>query len=81
MICMLLLADVFESFRNIYLEIYEVDCAKCFSALGLTWQTVLTKAKVTLDLLTDIDMLLMVGKSVRGGIFHSIYQYAKANNS
>ena len=81
MICMLLLADVFESFRNIYLEIYELDSAKCFSALGLTWQTALTKAKVTLDLLTDIDMLLMVEKSVRGGIFHSIYQYAKANNS
>ena len=25
-------------------------------------------------------MLLMVEKSVRGGICHSIYQYAKANN-
>ena len=31
------------------------------------------------DLLTDIDMLLMVGKGIRGGICHSIYQYAKAN--
>ena len=25
-------------------------------------------------------MLLMVGKGIRGGICHSIYQYAKANN-
>ena len=31
------------------------------------------------DLLTDIDMLLMVGKGIRGGVCHSIYQYAKAN--
>ena len=38
------------------------------------------KAKVKLDLLTDIDMLLMVEKSIRGGICHSIYRYAKANN-
>ena len=39
------------------------------------------KEKVKLDLLTDIDMLLMVEKSIRGGICHSIYYwYAKANN-
>ena len=25
-------------------------------------------------------MLLVVGKGIRGGICHSIYQYAKANN-
>ena len=38
------------------------------------------KTKVKLDLLTDIDMLLMVEKGIRGVICHSIYQYAKANN-
>ena len=37
-----------------------------------------TKAK--LDILTDIDMLLMVQKGIRGRIFHSVYRYAKANN-
>ena len=31
----LLLADVFETFRNTCLEIYEVDLAKFLSALGL----------------------------------------------
>ena len=35
---------------------------------------------MSLDLLTDIDLLLMVEKGIRGRICHSIYQYAKANN-
>ena len=51
-----------------------------FSAPGLAWQAVLKKTKVKLNLLTDIDMLLMKEKNIRGGICHSIYQYAKANN-
>ena len=38
------------------------------------------KIKVKLVLLTDVDMLLMVEKSIRGEICHSIYQLAKANN-
>ena len=76
----LLLADVFENFRNMCLEIYELDPAKCLSAPGLAWQTTLKKTKVKLDLLTDIDMLLMVEKGIRGGTCHSIYRYAKANN-
>ena len=33
-----------------------------------------------LDLLTDINMLLMVGKGIREGICYSIYRYAKADN-
>ena len=35
---------------------------------------------VKLELLTDIDKLLMVEKSIRGGICHTIHRYAKANN-
>ena len=52
----LLLADVFENFRNMYLKIYERDPAKFLSAAGLAWQAALKKTKVKLDLLTDIDM-------------------------
>ena len=36
--------------------------------------------KVQLDLLTDVDMLLMVEKGIRGGICHAIHSYVKANN-
>ena len=55
-----MLADVFENFRNTCLKIYELDPAKFLSAPGLAWQAALKKTKVKLDLLTDIDMLLMV---------------------
>ena len=48
--------------------------------MSLFLQTALKKNKVKLDLLTNIDMLLMVGKGIRGGICDPIYQYVKANN-
>ena len=54
----LLLAYVFETFRNMCLEIYELDHPKCLLAPGLVQQQVLKKAKVELDLLTGIDLLL-----------------------
>ena len=76
----LFLADVFENFGNMCPKIYELVSAKFISAPGLAWQAVLEKTKVKLDLLTDIDMLLMVEKGIRGGICHSIYRYAKTNN-
>ena len=58
----LLLADVFENFRNMCLEIYELDSARFLTVPGLAWEAALKKTKVKLDLLTDIDMLLMVEK-------------------
>ena len=38
------------------------------------------KTKVKLELLTDIDMLLMLEKGTRGGICQAIHRCAKANN-
>ena len=75
----LLLVDVFENFRNICLKVYELDPAKFFSAPWLAWQAALKKTKVKQDILTDIDMLLMVAKGKGGGICHSVYRYAKVN--
>ena len=51
-----------------------------FFAPGLGWQAALKKTKIKLDLLTDIDMLLMIEKCIRGEICHAIHQYTKANN-
>ena len=76
----ILLADVFESFRNKCIEIYELDSAHFLSAPGLAWKVCLKKTEIELKLLTDIDMLLMVEKGIRGGMCHVIPRYAKANN-
>ena len=76
----LLLADVFENFKHMFLEICEVDPAHFLSAPGLAWQAALKKTEVKLDLLTDIDMLLMAEKGITREICNSIYQYTKGNN-
>ena len=75
-----LLSDVFENFRKKCIEIYKLDPAHFLSAPGLAWQACLKKTKVELELLTDIDMLLMVEKGTRGIICQAIHRYAKANN-
>ena len=61
----LLLADVSENFRNECIEIYELDLAHFLSAPGLAWKAYLKKTGVKLELLTDIDILLMVQKGIR----------------
>ena len=61
----LLLANVFESFRDKYIETYELDPALFLSAPGLAWQACLEKTKVELELLTDNDMLIMLEECVR----------------
>ena len=75
-----LLADVFENFRNKCIEIYKLDPAHFLSSPGLARQAWLKKAKIKLELLTDIYMLLMVEKGTRGGICQAIHRCAKANN-
>ena len=54
------------------LKIYHLDLAKFFSAPGLTWQAALKKIEVRLELLTDVDVLLMVERGIRGKICHGI---------
>ena len=69
----LLLADVLENFRKMYLKNYYLYPVKFFSALGLGWQAALKETEVKLELLTDIDKLLMVEKGIKKGICYAIY--------
>ena len=76
----LLLADVFENFRNNNLKIYGLDPAHYFTAPGLSWDACLKITGVELELLTDPDMLLMWEKCIRGGISMISNRYGEANN-
>ena len=76
----LLLADVFETFSDTCLEHYELDPSHFYTSPGLAWQACLKKTGVNLELLTDLDMLLMFEKGIRGGITQAVHRYAKANN-
>ena len=76
----LLLADVFNNFRDMCIKEYELDPAHFLSLPGLARQACLKKTNIELELLNDYDMLLMVEEGIRGGICHSIHRYAKANN-
>ena len=61
----LLLVDVFENFRTMCLKIWELHPLKFISALQWAWQAALKKTKVKLDLLTHIDVLLIVRKGIK----------------
>ena len=75
-----MLADVFVNFRNMCIEVYQLDLAHFLSAPGLAWQACLRKAAVKLELLTNSDILLMVEKGIRGRMSHATHRAAKANN-
>ena len=62
-----------------YLESYEIDPVRFLSAPRLAWQAALKKRKKN-EFLADIDMLWMDEKEIKGQLFYSTNQYAKAND-
>ena len=76
----LLLADIFENFRDMSLKIYGLDPAYFVSLPGFAWHACLKTTGVKLALITDINMLLMIESGMRGGVCHVIRSYAEASN-
>ena len=67
----ILLANVFEAFRDVCLKNYGLDPAHFYTAPGLAWKACLKKTRNKLELLLDPDMLLMFERGIRGGITQS----------
>ena len=76
----LLLADIFESFRDLCMENYKLDPAHYYTSPGLAWDAALYKTGVKLELLTDPNMYLMIENGIRGGISMITHRHWKANN-
>ena len=64
----LLLVDVFERFTTTCLEYYELEPCHYFSSIGLSWDAIFKMVKIELQLISDIDMYLLIEKGMRGGI-------------
>ena len=75
-----LLADVFEKFRVDSQVLYGLEPVHYYSLPGLSWDAALKHSDVELELITYIDMYLMVEKGIRGGISMISHRYAEAND-
>ena len=71
---------MFETFRKKCLDVYKLDPAHYYTSPGLSWDALLKKTGIVLELLTDYDKHLFVEKGLRGGISMVSKRYAKANN-
>ena len=76
----LLLADIFESFRKTCLGNYGLDPAHYLSAPGLSWDAFLKRSGSEIELVSDMDMFQFFEKGVRGGTSYIAHRYSKANN-
>lgn len=76
----LLLADVFEAFRNVAFWNYGVDPAHYVSAPHLAWDAMFKLTWKTVDLVSDAAMFYMLDGQLRGGICTISKRYARANN-
>ena len=76
----LLLADIFQNFREINLTNSGLDPAHYVSSPGLSWDAMLKMTNVKLDLISDVDMQNFIEKGMRGGISTITHRHAVANN-
>jgi hypothetical protein len=77
----MLLTDVFEGFRSLALKHYELDPCRYITAPSLSWDALLKKTLVSLELISDPDVYMFLESGIRGGVSTcGSKRYAKANN-
>ena len=73
------LADVFEKFRKISMRDYGLDPLHYYTLPGYSFDAMLKKTGVELELFTDPDKYLFVESGIRGGVSVQSHRYAEAN--
>lgn len=76
----LILCDIFENFRDLCLNNYELDPTHYLTLPSFTFDAMLKFTNVKLDLFTDYDMYLFIERGIRGGITTCVKRNAVANN-
>ena len=76
----LILADVFENFRNFSIKHYKLDPAHYVSSPQLSWDAMLLFTECKLEMISDPEIFVLVDKGIRGGVAMISHRYAKANN-
>ena len=76
----LLLADVFENFRNTCMQYYKLDPCHYFTSPGLSWDAMLEMTDIKLELITDVDMFQFIEKGMLDGVSYIVNCYGKTNN-
>ena len=76
----LLLAEIFESFRQMACQYYQLDPCHFYSLPGLAWNAMLKMTRIELELLMDVDIYLYLEKNLKGGVAQISNRHAAANN-
>ncbi|XP_066593619.1 uncharacterized protein [Prorops nasuta] len=76
----LLLADIFQTFRMNCLSTYGLDPAYYFTLPSFTCDAMLKFTNTKLELLTDIDKVMFIERGIRGGISQCCKRHSVANN-
>ena len=76
----LILADIFESFCKLSLKDYGLDPKRYLTLPSYSWDAMLRKSSVNIELLCDPAAVLMIESAIRGGVSVIVNRYARSNN-
>ena len=76
----LLLADIFETWRKMCFKDYGLEVVKYLSLPSYAWDALFYKSGIELELITSVDQYNFIESSIRGGLCCASYKHAVANN-
>ena len=76
----ILLGDVFNNFRKMIFDEFELDCVKYVSSPSLSKDCALKYSKCKIEHIKDVSVFNFIRKSIMGGLSNSINPYIKLDD-